>query len=182
MAWTITTARAGLQPITTLSTTKQHALGTIVQAEDPTLGNGEFIYLLGVSWTILGSIVRYDDGFQTALDGTATADASACCDCDGACTASYYGWYQIAGLAVAKKASATTFADGAGPWFRRRSGHCGRDQPADIECNGSHRNHHYGCGGQLCGDFDQSARWSFYRVVCVTHSSGAGETRPLLRL
>lgn len=115
MAFVITSpARVGWQPITTLSTVKNHALGTIVQAEDPTLGNGEFIYLDGVSGTIVGSIVRYDDNFQTALASTAVDVSEPVAIAMAICTASYYGWYQIAGLAVAKKASATTFADGAG--------------------------------------------------------------------
>jgi hypothetical protein len=114
MAFIITTPRAGVQQITDLSTTKTVPLGTIVQATDPTLGTGEFIYLDGVSSTIVGSIVRYDDSFQSALASTAVDVSEPCAIAMAICTASYYGWYQISGLAVAKKASATTFADGAG--------------------------------------------------------------------
>ncbi len=113
MAFVIRDNMVGWQPIATLSTVKNHPLGTIVTAVDPTLGEGEFIYLDGVSSTVLGSIVRYDDGFQTALAGTAVDVGEPNAVAMAACTASYYGWYQIAGLAVAKKASATTFADGA---------------------------------------------------------------------
>lgn len=114
MAWVIRDPVIGAQPIAVKSTTKNHPLGTIVTASDDTLGGGEFIYLDGVSSTIVGSIVRYDDGFQTALATSALTDSLPLAVAMTACTASYYGWYQIAGLAVAAKASASTMADGAG--------------------------------------------------------------------
>ena len=114
MAFVISNQLIGTQPIAALSTVKNHPLGTIVNAVDPTLGAGEFIYLDGVSSTIAGSIVRYDDGFQTALATSALTDSLPLAIAMSACTGSYYGWYQISGLAVAAKASATTMADGAG--------------------------------------------------------------------
>jgi hypothetical protein len=114
MAFTIAENALIGQNIADISTTKKHALGTIVRAKDPTLGVGEFIYLDGVASTIVGSIVRYDDNFQTALNTSALTDALPLAIAMSACTASYYGWYQISGLAVAAKASATTMADGAG--------------------------------------------------------------------
>jgi hypothetical protein len=116
MAWTITRGPVGAQAIADTSTTKNHPLGTIVQATDPTLGAGEFIYLKGVASTIVGSIVNYDDAFQTALDTSAVAGppralaVSMSINIDGP----NYGWYQIAGLAKAAKATSTSFADGAG--------------------------------------------------------------------
>jgi hypothetical protein len=114
MAFTIAENALIGQNIADISTTKKHALGTIVRAKDPTLGVGEFIYLDVVASTIVGSIVRYDDNFQTALNTSALTDALPLAIAMSACTASYYGWYQISGLAVAAKASATTMADGAG--------------------------------------------------------------------
>lgn len=114
MAFVPTESRVIPQAIADISTTAKLPLGTIVRAEDPTLGAGEFIYLEGVASTALGHIVRYDDGFQTALNTSALTDSLPLAVAMAACTASYYGWYQISGLAVAKKASATTFADGAG--------------------------------------------------------------------
>jgi hypothetical protein len=114
MAFTVAENMLLGQQIADISTTKKHALGTIVRAKDPDLGVGEFIYLDGVASTVLGSIVRYDDTFQTALNTSALTDSLPLAVAMAACTASYYGWYQISGMAVAKKASATTFADGAG--------------------------------------------------------------------
>ena len=51
MAYVISTPLAGFQPIAVTDTTQNHALGTIVQAVDPTYGAGEFIYLKGVAST-----------------------------------------------------------------------------------------------------------------------------------
>lgn len=114
MAFTIAENALIGQAIADTSTTAKHSVGTIVRAKDSTLGAGEFIYLQGVASTIVGSIVRYDNNFQTALNTSALTDSLPLAIAMSACTASYYGWYQISGLAVAAKASATTFADGAG--------------------------------------------------------------------
>jgi hypothetical protein len=115
MAFTVIDGKIGLQPIAETSTTQEHALGLVIQAKDPTLGVGEFIYLKGVASTVVGSIVNYDDGFQTALDTSAVAGpARPLAVAMSANVASQYGWYQISGLAVAAKASDVSFADGAG--------------------------------------------------------------------
>jgi hypothetical protein len=68
MAYTVTTDMIGHQAINVNSTTKNHPLGTIVRASDPTYGEGEFIYLLGVASTAIGSVVTYDAStYQTVL-------------------------------------------------------------------------------------------------------------------
>jgi hypothetical protein len=104
----------GAQPIAETSATKRHALGTIVRASDPTLGEGEFIYLLGVASTTVGSIVNYDITFQSALDTTATTGPRPLAIAMSANLGTYYGWYQISGMAVAVKADSVSFAAGAG--------------------------------------------------------------------
>lgn len=115
MTFRITDQKIGVQPIADIDTVQNHPLGTIVRAYDPTLGEGEFIYLEGVANTAVGSIVNYDDGFQTALDTSAVAGPSRpLAVAMAACVADRYGWYQISGLAVAKKDAAVSFADGAG--------------------------------------------------------------------
>jgi hypothetical protein len=115
MAFVITTPGAGWQPIATTDTVKNHALGRIVTASDPTYGGGEFIYLQGIGSTIVGSIVNYDDSFITALDSSAVGGPSrALAIAMSVNVASQYGWYQISGLALAAKATSTSFADGAG--------------------------------------------------------------------
>lgn len=103
------------QEITETSTTQKMGLGTIVSMKHATLGTGEFIYLKGVASTVVGSIVNYDDTWQTALDTTATAGPSRpLAIAMSANVASSYGWYQISGMAVAVKANTVSFADGAG--------------------------------------------------------------------
>ncbi len=68
MAYIITSGVAGAQPIATTSTVKNHPLGKIVTAVDPVYGEGEFIYLLGVGSTVVGSAVSYNvSTYQTAL-------------------------------------------------------------------------------------------------------------------
>lgn len=97
---------AGAQPIANTSTTQAHALGTIVRATDPTYGEGEFIYLLGVASTAVGSVVTYEaSGYQTALAPVGSNLPKPVAIAMSANVASQYGWYQISGRAVAKKTS-----------------------------------------------------------------------------
>lgn len=104
----------GLQPISTVSTTQNHPLGMIVQAYDngpAAYGQGEFIYLKGVTSTAQGSWVTYnsDDGTTTLLAANAigpVAVAMSACD-----AATKYGWYQIQGKTVGK--ALTGYVDNA---------------------------------------------------------------------
>lgn len=105
MAFSVYT-QAGAQPIANTETTQKHPLGTIVRGVDPTYGEGEFMYLLGVASTVVGSLVKYNTTtWQTALlsvtngknKGVPVAVAMS------ANVASQYGWYQISGNAVIKK-------------------------------------------------------------------------------
>ena len=109
MAFTVSTY-AGGQQIATKDTTQNHPLGTIVRGHDPTYGEGEFIYLKGVASTIAGSIVEYSTSYQTGLDTTALASPKPLAVAMTTCTSSYYGWYQISGLARGAKLSTTSFA------------------------------------------------------------------------
>lgn len=117
MAYSITTPKIGAQAIADTSTVKNHPLGTIVRAVDPTYGEGEFIYLVGVANTAIGHVVNYDvgSGYVTALDTSATAGPSRpLAIAMSANPAGSYGWYQIAGRAVVKKANTVSFAASAG--------------------------------------------------------------------
>lgn len=106
MAYKITETYVVPQAIADISTTAQVPLGTIVRAKDSTYGEGEFVYLLGVASTVVGSVVRWNaTTHQTALltvangknKGVPVGVAM------GANVASSYGWYQISGNAVVKK-------------------------------------------------------------------------------
>jgi len=82
-------------------------LGDIIKAVDPVYGVGEFIYLLGVASTVIGSVVTWGGNasgvpsFQTAL-APATANLNQpLAVAMAANVGSQYGWYQISGHAVA---------------------------------------------------------------------------------
>jgi hypothetical protein len=99
MAYIITNGPVGAQPIATTSTVKNHPLGMIVRASDPTYGSGEFIYLAGATSTIVGSWVTYnmDDGSTTLLAGNAIGPVAVSMSIN---VGSSYGWYQIQGKAI----------------------------------------------------------------------------------
>ena len=106
MAYTISSPFVGAQPIANTETTQKHPLGTQVEGYDPTYGMGQFVYLLGVASTEVGSVVKWNaTTYQTALvsvtngknKGVPVGIAMS------ANVASQYGWYQIKGNAVIKK-------------------------------------------------------------------------------
>lgn len=106
MAYVITDPSIGLPPIAVTDTTSTAGLGKVCRAKDSTYGEGEFIYLLGVTGTEVGSVVTYNaTTYQTALltvtngknKGLPVAVAMS------ANVGSQYGWYQISGNAVVKK-------------------------------------------------------------------------------
>ena len=99
MAYTIVNTTIGVQAIATTETTQKQPLGTRVRAVDPVYGEGEFIYLVGVASTAIGSWVTYDqDGHTTALLAANAIGPVAVAM--SANVASQYGWYQIFGKAI----------------------------------------------------------------------------------
>lgn len=108
MAFKITDPLVGAQPIAVTDTTQNHALGTIVRAEDPTYGAGEFIYLKGVASTVVGSMVDFDPYLATTALSPATGGVGPVAVSMSANVASQYGWYQIAGVAAVKAPNAMT--------------------------------------------------------------------------
>lgn len=109
MAWTIRNPVIGTQAITDTSTTQNHPLGTIVHADDPTNGAGEFVYLLGLADTGAGDWVTYnaDDFTTTKLAANAIGPVGVAMSAN---VASQYGWYQIGGK-VSSANCLTSFAD-----------------------------------------------------------------------
>ena len=106
MTYKITSPLVGAQPIAVTDTTQNHALGTIVTAEDPTYGAGEFIYLKGVASTVVGSMVDYDSYLGTTALSPATGGVGPVAVAMSANVASQYGWYQISGIAAVKAPNA----------------------------------------------------------------------------
>ena len=96
--------RLGLPPIAYTASTQAVALGTIVRAQDATLGGGEFIYLKGVANTLVGSLVTYDPVNATTTLAPNTANlAQPVAVSMSANVANQYGWYQVEGVASIKK-------------------------------------------------------------------------------
>lgn len=100
---------------------QEHPLGTIVKAYDPVYGEGEFIYLLGVASTIVGSLVTWTGStgtipaavpnYQTALCPATANLGQPVAVAMSVNLAGQWGWYQIGGHAVV--AENGTFAAGA---------------------------------------------------------------------
>lgn len=105
MAYTAS-SRVGAQAIDVTSTELKHPLGTVVSGNDPTYGDGDFIYLLGVASTVVGDVVIYSaTTYQTVRTVGATHKNSGApvAVAMSANVAAQYGWYQINGNAVVKK-------------------------------------------------------------------------------
>ncbi len=106
--WVPTDNQLGIQPVTTTSTTQNHALGELINAydNDGTQGTGEFIYLAGAANTVVGSVVTYSATLGTSVLAPATStklNGQPVAVAMSANVASQYGWYQIEGAAVIKK-------------------------------------------------------------------------------
>ncbi len=108
MAYINTAGVAGAQPMADTSTVKNHPLGKIVTAVDPTYGEGEFIYLKGIASTVVGSLVTFDQTLATTTLAPATGGKGPVAVSMSANVASQYGWYQIAGAAAVKAPNAMT--------------------------------------------------------------------------
>jgi len=121
MAYTFDEAKAGLLQIantdsgvtmangTAAIPTPPAVLGMVVRAFDPTYGEGEFILLLGVASTVIGSMVTYNaTTYQTTLSANTANYAGPVAVAMSANTAGLFGWYQIGGLAVIKKTAVAT--------------------------------------------------------------------------
>ena len=91
--------------------TPPNTLGQVVRAFDPTYGEGEFIMLVGVASTVIGSLVTYNAStYQTTLSANTANQATPVAVAMAANTAGLFGWYQIGGLAVVKKTAVATNA------------------------------------------------------------------------
>jgi len=123
MAYSFTENRAGMLQIantdagvtmangTSAIPTPPNTLGQVVRAFDPTYGEGEFIMLVGVASTVVGSLVTYNaTTYQTTLSANTANQATPVAVAMSANLAASFGWYQIGGLAVIKKTAVATNA------------------------------------------------------------------------
>lgn len=112
MAFSVTEPRIVRQAIADTSSTQNNALGTIVQAEDPTYGAGEFIYLKGVASTAVGDWVGYSPTLGTTVRAAANGNYPLAVAMSACNTTTLYGWYQISGVAVARGLTSITHTTG----------------------------------------------------------------------
>lgn len=119
MPYTILDNNIGYQPIALTDDVANHKLGTIVRADDPVYGAGEFIYLRGVASTVVGSWVTYslDDGTTALLAANAIDPVAVAMSAN---TANRFGWYQISGKAVGL--ALTGFLDNANVYATATAG------------------------------------------------------------
>jgi hypothetical protein len=123
MTYTIQNPDAGYLPIANIDSgttfanaaaagpTPPGQLGMIVTAIDPTYGAGEFIMLLGVASTAIGTVVTYNAStYLTSIPLISQIESSGepMAVAMSANLAGTWGWYQISGTAVCKKG--TTYA------------------------------------------------------------------------
>jgi hypothetical protein len=130
--------REGLQPIALSSATPNHPLGSIVRAFDPLYGEGEFVYLVGVANTVVGSVVTFGGVSGSGASGKPTHQTALAPSTAGlgqplavamsANLAGKYGWYQIGGTAVV--AENATFVAAAGAYL------AGSGQLTTTQANG----------------------------------------------
>jgi hypothetical protein len=124
MAYTIVNPQLGFLPLTAIDSgvttsggtsggtvipTPPLQLGRIIEANDPTYGTGEFILLAGVANTAVGSVVAYNStSFTTVLaPAGASLPQPIAVAMSANASASTWGWYQISGVAVCTKSSAS---------------------------------------------------------------------------
>lgn len=116
MAYSVAENMLLAQPIANNSSTQKHAIGQIIKAKDPTYGVGEFIYLVGVASTIVGTVVTWHDADTTlgltAFSTTVVDSGEPLAVAMAATVAAEYGWYQISGIAVIGKSNSLSLAPG----------------------------------------------------------------------
>lgn len=104
MAYMLTEGRIGYPRIAVKTSSPTIPVGTRCKGYDPTYGEGEFIYLIGVGSTEVGLMVTYDaTTYQTAIAGTTAGQGAPVAIAMSANLGGSYDWYQIAGNALVKK-------------------------------------------------------------------------------
>lgn len=122
MAYVINEQSLGYSMIGSVDTVQRMPLGSIVRADDPVYGAGEFIYLKGLAATGVGTWVTYngDDMTTTLLAANAIGPVAVAM---GATVANTFGWYQISGKAIGKAVAG--FTDNANVYATATAGSVG---------------------------------------------------------
>lgn len=133
MTWKTTDPRIGLSNIPTVDSSATVDVGTIVRAEDPLYGAGEFIYLPGVASCVAGSLVRYNPenytsanppvlvGSTTLLPSTAV-QAGPFAVSVNTLTAGQFSWFQISGATIIRKMTTGKVQPNSALWIGATAG------------------------------------------------------------
>lgn len=101
MAYTITEPKNVAQGIQETGTVQLLPFGTIVRANDPIMGAGEFMYLQGVAATVVGDVVNYNSFTGATTRNVAAANSNQTLGIAmSANVASQFGWYQVSGACI----------------------------------------------------------------------------------
>ena len=138
MPYHITNTVAGTQAIAKTETLQMHTLGTRVKGTDPIYGGAEFVYLAGVTGTVLGSWVLFneDNWSSTLLAPNDIGQVAVAMSINNATTA--FGWYQVTGKAIGLAAAG--FADNSNVYSTAVTGTVGSAIVAGDrvkKCNGA---------------------------------------------
>lgn len=99
MAYSRTDAIGG-QPVADTSTTQNHPFGYIISAQDPTYGQGEFVYVKGVASGAAGLVVTVDRYTGATALGAARGKGVLGVLVAALDATTKYGWAQIGGTAA----------------------------------------------------------------------------------
>jgi hypothetical protein len=86
----------GLQPLTATSTIQNHGPGLLIEGMDPVYGGGQYVYAVGCTGTLVGSVVLLDQYNSTTTLAVA-AGRGIVAVAMSANVANQWGWYQIYG-------------------------------------------------------------------------------------
>jgi hypothetical protein len=103
----------GISPISAIDAAARHPIGTIRRFVDPTLGEGEFIYLPGAAGVAVGAAVTYDEGAGTVIlvPNTANQGKPVAIAMAANTVTTSFSWHQIAGQAVVLTSGAVADGD-----------------------------------------------------------------------
>lgn len=103
----IASVDAGFTPPngSTLIPTPPSYLGMLARANDPSIGEGEFICMAGVANTVVGSLVIYNQTTwaTTLCPSTANLAQPVAVAMSANNASTTFGWYQVSGVATIKK-------------------------------------------------------------------------------
>lgn len=111
-AWKAAENRLGQKAIDTIDDSASVPVGTVIRANDPNFGAGEFIYLQGVASVVAGDAITYDVNFVSVRAVAGNVLPRPVAFAMAAVVANKFGWFQIGGYAIGNKTKSVSMAAG----------------------------------------------------------------------